>query len=284
MSATHSGVHSCWNTAWCGRRSFPNAKPDRVLGWQRRPGWLSARQRSIRIEPTINAFAPTSTWAAVDDPVTKRVTTRTGEMTKTTFTLATPPGPREPSVRIEIECWSNAATVAQRVTKHRRVIVDGHLVMSTYTSTTSPTASTYTTASAPTTNAPTPQHDATPWLVTDPTNNPTSTSSAPAPAAAPAPHRHPALPCNGSPRPGRTRWVERQPRQRTSWPDPDHRDRLTRPQPRRLRTRETYRTANDAPAIRNPQEVKLEAEYRPLKSKFRFTLNPRSNNDAELRL
>ena len=70
---------------------------------------------------------------AVDDPVTKRITTRTGETTKTTFILATTAGPREPSVRIEIECWSTAATAAQRITKHRRVIVDGHLVMSTYT-------------------------------------------------------------------------------------------------------------------------------------------------------
>ena len=70
---------------------------------------------------------------AVDDPVTKRLTTRNGDTTKTTFVLMTPSGPREPSVRIEIEAWSNTATVAQRVAKYRRVIVDGHLIMSSFT-------------------------------------------------------------------------------------------------------------------------------------------------------
>jgi single-stranded DNA-binding protein len=71
---------------------------------------------------------------AIDNPVSKRVTTRNGETTSvTTFVLKTYAGPKEPSMRIEIEAWSHLAGVMQRVTKGRRVIVTGAILQSSWT-------------------------------------------------------------------------------------------------------------------------------------------------------
>jgi single-stranded DNA-binding protein len=70
---------------------------------------------------------------AIDDPVTKRVTTAKGDTTVTTFVLKTYSGPKEPSMRIEIEAWSQLAGIMQRVTKGRRVIVTGALLQQSWT-------------------------------------------------------------------------------------------------------------------------------------------------------
>lgn len=66
---------------------------------------------------------------AITDPVAKRVKTKSGETTVTTFILAVTGGS---PVRIEIEAWSSVATVAQMVHKGRRVIVDGRLSMNEF--------------------------------------------------------------------------------------------------------------------------------------------------------
>lgn len=71
---------------------------------------------------------------ALDDPTTKRVQTRGGETTSvTTFVLKTYAGPKEPSMRIEIEAWSHLAGIVQRVTKGRRVIVTGSILQQSWT-------------------------------------------------------------------------------------------------------------------------------------------------------
>ena len=68
----------------------------------------------------------------VTDPITKRVSTKTGETTVTTFLLGVSGGARQSPVRIEIEAWASVSTVAQLAAKGRRVIVDGHLTMSEF--------------------------------------------------------------------------------------------------------------------------------------------------------
>jgi single-stranded DNA-binding protein len=70
---------------------------------------------------------------ALDDPVTKKVTTRNGDTSVTTFILKTYSGPKEPSMRIEIEAWSHLAAILQRVTKGRRVIVTGAILQNQWT-------------------------------------------------------------------------------------------------------------------------------------------------------
>ena len=70
---------------------------------------------------------------AVNDPVSRRVTTRLGDTTKTTFLLRTVSAPKEPGVRIEVEAWAHVAAFAQRVAKGRRVIIDGRLVVNSWT-------------------------------------------------------------------------------------------------------------------------------------------------------
>jgi single-stranded DNA-binding protein len=71
---------------------------------------------------------------ALDDPISKRVKTKSGDTTSVaTFVLRTYAGPKEPSMRLEIEAWSHLAAVVQHIRKGRRVIVTGSLLQQSWT-------------------------------------------------------------------------------------------------------------------------------------------------------
>jgi single-stranded DNA-binding protein len=76
---------------------------------------------------------------ALNDPVSKRVTTRNGDTSVATFVLKTYAGPKEPSMRIEVEAWSHLAAVVQHIRKGRRVIVTGSLHQQSWTDQTNKT-------------------------------------------------------------------------------------------------------------------------------------------------